>query len=67
MPLYEYECQDCGEIQEVLQPNSKAEPPQCANCGNKDTKRLVCAAVSHSSASSSSVGAYCPTGTCPLS
>ena len=66
MPLYEYKCQECGEIQEVLQPNSTAEQPPCSNCGSEKTNRLISAAVSHSSAGSSSVGASCTTGICPL-
>ncbi|MBW2309413.1 MAG: zinc ribbon domain-containing protein [Deltaproteobacteria bacterium] len=67
MPLYEYKCQECGEIQEVLQPNSKAKPPACPSCGSKKTERLICAGVSHSSVGSSLASASCPTGTCPLS
>ena len=67
MPLYEYKCQECGEIQEVLQPNFKAKAPECRGCGSENTERLVSAAVSRSSVGSSSPSAYCPTGACPLS
>ncbi|NLO73464.1 MAG: zinc ribbon domain-containing protein [candidate division WS1 bacterium] len=67
MPLYEYKCQDCGGIQEVLQPNYKAKAPRCAQCGSKRTQRLMSAAVSRSSSRSSPTDSSCPTGTCPLS
>ena len=66
MPLYEYECLHCGEVQEVLQRNSKQAPPKCPNCDSENTRRLISAAVSHASAGSSSSASSCPTGTCPF-
>ena len=66
MPLYEYECLHCGEVQEVLQRNSKAAPPECPHCQSRNTRRLISAAVSHGSTGSSSSSASCPTGTCPF-
>jgi putative FmdB family regulatory protein len=35
MPLYEYECQSCGEIQEVLQKFSDVPLKKCRYCSGK--------------------------------
>ena len=40
MPIYEYRCQSCGEVSEVMQKlNDPA--PVCAHCGSKETKRQM--------------------------
>jgi putative FmdB family regulatory protein len=44
MPIYEYSCQKCGAVQEIIQKMSDPAPV-CAKCGAPDTRRLV----SHSS------------------
>jgi len=66
VPLFEYECLECGNTQEVLQRNSKEAPPKCPECGSDNTRKLMSAAVSHASSGASSSGASCPTGTCPF-
>jgi len=35
MPIYEYECYDCGEISEVLQKFSDKPIRKCPACGGK--------------------------------
>ena len=47
MPLFDYLCQDCGEISEVLV-TSLSDTPACASCGSKKLKKLLSA---HSSMS----------------
>ena len=42
MPLYEYQCKDCGVVSEVIQKFSDAPLSQCTNCGGK-VERLVSA------------------------
>ena len=42
MPLYEYECQECGERTEVIQRMSDVPPTICADCGGK-LKKLISA------------------------
>jgi len=38
MPIYEYKCQDCGEITEILQKFSDKPLSQCPSCGGKVAK-----------------------------
>ena len=45
MPLYEYECQQCGERTEVLQRFSDAPLTSCENCGGELEKLLSPPAV----------------------
>jgi len=35
MPIYEYECEQCGKIEEVLQKITDAPPKGCSNCSGK--------------------------------
>jgi putative FmdB family regulatory protein len=35
MPIYEYQCHDCGCVMEVLVSSSKALKPVCKNCQSK--------------------------------
>lgn len=44
MPIYEYECKECGRIQEVFQKMSEAPLTTCSHCQGKLHKIL-----SHSS------------------
>ncbi len=50
MPLYEYECLDCGEISEILVTGVKPEASACKGCGGQNLKKLLSA---HSSMSGS--------------
>ncbi|MDY6988426.1 MAG: zinc ribbon domain-containing protein [Thermodesulfobacteriota bacterium] len=47
MPLFDYQCLDCGKRSEVLIAGSD-EDPQCQACGSTNLKRLLSA---HSSMS----------------
>jgi putative FmdB family regulatory protein len=40
MPIYEYECPDCGAITEVF---SDQEKITCLNCGATDLKKIMSA------------------------
>jgi len=65
MPLFDYKCQHCGHITEVLQQPRATAKPKCPKCGSTQMKKLLSAfgvGKGGSSAASS-----CPTGTCPLS
>ena len=44
MPIYEYQCQDCGEQLEKLQRMSDDPLTDCPACGEAALKRLVSAA-----------------------
>jgi putative FmdB family regulatory protein len=44
MPIYEYQCQDCGHELEKLQRISDEALTDCPSCGDAGLKRLVSAA-----------------------
>ncbi len=41
MPIYEYECKKCGEINEVLQKTTDPAPKICEQCGAKQLTRVM--------------------------
>ena len=45
MPIYEYQCQDCGAETEVLQKISDAALVDCQACGKPALKKKVSAAA----------------------
>lgn len=64
MPLYEYQCQDCGAVMERLRSlhDPGDDPPQC-DCGSRQTVRIEFSrvAVGHGSAGAAG-GACCNPG-----
>ena len=45
MPIYEYQCQSCGNEIEVIQKISDDHITECAACGKPDMKKKVSAAA----------------------
>ena len=45
MPIYEFQCQACGNEIEVLQKISDPHPTDCEACGKADMKKKVTAAA----------------------
>ena len=45
MPIYEYQCQDCGKQLEALQKLSDALLQDCPDCGEPSLKKKVSAAA----------------------
>jgi putative FmdB family regulatory protein len=43
MPIYEFECADCGHNIEILIANTETDLVACGNCGSRDLKRLLSA------------------------
>ena len=43
MPIYEYECRQCGNVTEIYQKTSLSGPVSCENCGSKNTLKLFSA------------------------
>ncbi len=42
MPIYEYQCENCGKTTEVLHKRLKEkEPISCLNCGSTKMKKLI--------------------------
>jgi len=48
MPLYEYECLDCGKTTEILTGVSNREKPSCGSCGSGNVRKLLSAPSSMS-------------------
>jgi putative FmdB family regulatory protein len=44
MPIYEYECKSCGQIQEIIQASGEKLSLKCTHCGSSDFKKLISAA-----------------------
>jgi putative FmdB family regulatory protein len=70
MPVYEYECKDCGVKFEAMRSMKDADSPiKCESCNSAKTKRALSVCFSHSegresiSQSSSSCG-HCAGGSC---
>ena len=42
MPLFEYECRDCGRVTEVLLVHSD-DAPECGSCGGRNLSKLMSA------------------------
>ncbi len=77
MPIFEYKCQQCGHVMEVLQKSRKATKQTCAECGGTDMKKLLSGfAVRQGSSSSPACDScaagpacgqgMCPGGACPM-
>jgi len=47
MPIYEYECQRCGDRVEIIQKVSEGPKRKCPSCGERGLKRLISAAAFH--------------------
>ena len=41
MPLYEYQCESCGERFELIQKFSDPPPEKCTKCGKGPVQRLL--------------------------
>lgn len=68
MPLYEYECEECGERFETLVSAAKKDQTRtCPACGSKKTGRVPSTfAVGTASKSEPQCTTCCPGGTCGL-
>ena len=57
MPIYEYECNQCGKSFEKMVRFSEADQiPACPKCENKDTHKKISIVVSFGSSSFGALG-----------
>jgi putative FmdB family regulatory protein len=63
MPLYDYVCENCGGISELLM-NISSDQPQCSFCGSPKLKKLVSAHSSLSGAPHTRLPGAGDTGCC---
>lgn len=77
MPIFEYKCQQCGRVMEVLQKGRKATKQTCSQCGGTDMKKLLSGfSVAQAKPSAPSCDScpspgacdagYCPGGGCSM-
>jgi putative FmdB family regulatory protein len=78
MPIFEYRCEKCGHVMEVLHKSLKEEKVTCEKCGGFNLRKLFSsfavgqgkAPESHACDSCSALpacGGGCPGGMCPMS
>jgi putative FmdB family regulatory protein len=77
MPIFEYKCEQCGHVMEVLQKGRDAGKLVCAKCGGSSLRKLLSSfAVGQARASAPACdscsalpacGGGCEGGMCPMS
>jgi putative FmdB family regulatory protein len=77
MPIFEYKCEQCGHVMEVLHKSLNAEKVTCEKCGGSNLRKLMSGfAVGQSKAAAPAwdscsalpaCGGGCPGGVCPMS
>jgi len=67
LPLYEYRCEKCGKVEEMLVSGfDHEETHQRCDCGGKLKRIFSTTAETRSSTTSSPSASSCPTGICNL-
>jgi putative FmdB family regulatory protein len=61
MPIYEYKCQDCGQINELLVLR-KDEEMSCKSCNSQNLEKLISA--HNTVGSSNNISGGMPSGCC---
>ncbi|MEA2100966.1 MAG: zinc ribbon domain-containing protein [Thermodesulfobacteriota bacterium] len=59
MPIYEYECKDCGEAFDALVSITVDTPPDCPKCKGQNVKKKMSMFASSSSGGSSGSSSGC--------
>lgn len=70
MPIFEYQCKDCGKKHEILHlSSSRSEEAECPFCGSKENKKLLSsfnANVKEGSKSHRNFESPCSSGACGM-
>ena len=68
MPLYEYQCEECGDrFERLVSLREAAQRSKCPKCGSKSVRKLMSAVASISSKSDGGgERPTCATGMCDL-
>ncbi|MBM4027623.1 MAG: zinc ribbon domain-containing protein [Planctomycetes bacterium] len=75
MPIFEFRCDKCGHVMEVLQKSRTDAAPACEKCGGSEVKKLLSGfAVGKAAASPACDSCFeaptcggCSGGACPMS
>ena len=63
MPIYEYRCEECDEVFELLVRSlSQQAEPACPQCGSHKVKRVISLFGLAKASSSTTLGTSCDTG-----
>ena len=65
MPIFEYECGDCGHVTAFLEKAGKRGDHPCEECGSKRTKKRF-STFAAQSAPDAETCPCCTTGSCPM-
>lgn len=60
MPIYEYQCAECGHAFEKLQPNAASRPGKCPACGKAALKKRFSTFSAAVASSAKSCADACP-------
>ena len=65
MPIYEYKCEDCGEVSDILiLPGNDSTKIICEKCKSENVRKIMPSSIH--SISKSSGNDSCSTGCCPF-
>lgn len=66
MPIFEYQCQDCQHVVEVLQKNARVEKMVCPACSKRNMKKCLSGfSVGQSKSARPAACEACPSSACP--
>ncbi len=66
MPIFEYKCNTCGHVTEVLEKAGSKKKHVCEKCGSTQMEKMLSVFRASVPAGSTSGSGSCPTGTCSL-
>ncbi len=67
MPLYEYQCEECGDrFERLVSLRESARGGKCPKCGSGSVRRLMSVFATAGGKSEASECPTCPTGVCDL-
>ena len=66
MPIYEYQCQDCGNrFEKLVRRSADADALECPSCGQKHLKQELSVFAAHANGGSKAADMpVCPSGRC---
>jgi len=59
VPIYDYQCAECGRVWEVFQRGQHADSPRCPDCGATRAEKLPSAAALVRNATATTKGGTC--------
>ena len=65
MPIYEYQCQDCGtKFEKLVRKTSDSADIKCPSCGEQHLRQEFSTFAAHAAAPKAANGPVCPSGQC---